>query len=437
MRSTRRGFGRRALSFGLAIFCAITLMSVGFAAWVLSNNASLDSTGGIKTETITDKSVNIVITNADENKVLYDSVEDGVGTGKQNLVFGHLPADNDDAKIGYIQTDGEDGKADNEDLFFTVKGTADNIDKIGELRFEVRVPDSLIKAAGLKIVGYDDESNPIWAYDPAQAFIRLPSFAKDSKGNAIPYITGKYTTDTDGNIANYEFPAKTDSWAGDMTEDASWLDPSVLLTDGAGTATTTDRDGNVYTIKYVTDNHEKLEFELTINFQWGARYLGMNPNYFYDVEERGSIGMDKLVTVAPHTYTTADMNMVNYDLLLLQAVVNGLELEDYLTANTVSESEVYKATGIVLETDQTLEEYINENPDGIKAKLAVLQENIETAIAHLGVGSNPKAPVYAFWIYADVKQFAVVQLCTPRQPYKRPLCVKELAPQVTGGLLQI
>ena len=398
MRSTRRGFGRRALSFGLAIFCAITLMSVGFAAWVLSNNASLDSTGGIKTETITDKSVNIVITNADKNKVLYDSVDDnkqGIGD-PQNLVFGHLSADNGDAKIGFIQTDGEDGKALNEDLSFTVKGTADNIDKIGDLHFEVRVPDSLLTAAGLSRVG------DTWSYDPAKAFIRLPSFAKDSEGHQIPYITGAYTTDGEGNIS-YEFPAKTDNWTGDMTEDASWLDPSALLTTGAGTATTTDRDGNVYTIKYVTDNHEKLEFELTINFQWGARYLGMNPNYFYDVEERGSIGMDKLVTVAPHTYTTADMNMVNYDLLLLQAVVNGLELEDYLTANTVSESEVYKATNIVLETDQTLEEYIASNPNGIKAKLAVLQENIETAIAHLGVGSNPKAPVYAFWIYADVK----------------------------------
>ena len=397
MRSTRRGFGRRALSFGLAIFCAITLMSVGFAAWVLSNNASLDSTGGIKTETITDKSVNIVITNADNNKQLFDSVdESGVGTGPQNLVFGHLPVDHPDANKGFIQTDGEEGSALNEDLFFTVKGNVDNIDKIGELHFQVRVPDSLLTAAGLSRVG------DTWSYDPAKAFIRLPSFAKDSEGHKIPYITGAYTTDGEGNIS-YEFPSKTDNWTGDMTEDASWLDPSALLTTGAGTATTTDRDGNVYTIKYVTDNHEKLEFELTINFQWGARYLGMNPNYFYDVEERGSIGMDKLVTVAPHTYTTADMNMVNYDLLLLQAVVNGLELEDYLTAKTVSESEVYKDTGIVLETDQTLEEYINENPDGIKAKLAVLQENIETAIAHLGVGSNPKAPVYAFWIYADVK----------------------------------
>ena len=396
MRSTRRGFGRRALSFGLAIFCAITLMSVGFAAWVLSNNASLDSTGGIKTETITDKSVNIVITNADKNKVLYDSVDDnkqGIGD-PQNLVFGHLSADNGDAKIGFIQTDGEDGKALNEDLSFTVKGTADNIDKIGDLHFEVRVPDSLLTAAGLSRVG------DTWSYDPAKAFIRLPSFAKDSEGHQIPYITGAYTTDGEGNIS-YEFPAKTDNWTGDMTDDFRWLDPSKLLSEDKGTVI--DGRGNEYTIKYVTDSTDKLEFELEIKFEWGARYLGMNPNYFYDVEERGSIGMDKLVTVAPHTYTTADMNMVNYDLLLLQAVVNGLELEDYLTANTVSESEVYKATGIVLETDQTLEEYINENPDGIKAKLAVLQENIETAIAHLGVGSNPKAPVYAFWIYADVK----------------------------------
>ena len=391
MRSTRRGFGRRALSFGLAIFCAITLMSVGFAAWVLSNNANIDSTGGIKTETITDKSVNIVITNADKNKQLFDSVdESGVGTGPQNLVFGHLPVDNPDANKGFIQTDGEEGSALNEDLFFTVKGTVDNIDKIGELHFQVRVPDSLLTAAGLSRVG------DTWSYDPAKAFIRLPSFARDSEGNQIPYITGAYTTDGDGNI-NYEY-----GWDGSkMTEDVLWVDPSDLLTKGQQEIS--DLDGNKYTIKYVTDRTDKLEFELTINFQWGARYLGMNPNYFYDVEERGSIGMDKLVTVAPHTYTTADMNMVNYDLLLLQAVVNDLELEDYLTENTVSESEVYKATNIVLAEGQTLEDYIKSNPDGIKAKLAILQENIETAIAHLGVGSNPKAPVYAFWIYADVK----------------------------------
>lgn len=394
MRSTRRGFGRRALSFGLAIFCAITLMSVGFAAWVLSNNASLDSTGGIKTETITDKSVNIVITNADKNKQLFDSVdENGLGTGPQNLVFGHLPVDHPDAIKGYIQTDGEEGSALNEDLFFTVKGTADNIDKIGELHFQVRVPDSLLTAAGLSRVG------DTWSYDPAKAFIRLPSFARDSEGNQIPYITGALTAPDGEGKVKYEY-----GWDGtSMTEDFLWINPSELLSRNEGTFV--DERGNEYTIKYVSGRTDKLEFELTIKFEWGARYLGMNPNYFYDVEERKLGEHDQLTsaTDVPNKYTTADMNMVNYDLLLLQAVVNGLELEDYLTENTVSGSEVYKATGIALETDQTLEAYINANPDGIKAKLALLQENIETAIAHLGVGSNPKAPVYAFWIYADVK----------------------------------
>ena len=395
MRSTRRGFGRRALSFGLAIFCAITLMSVGFAAWVLSNNASLDSTGGIKTETITDKSVNIVITNADKNKQLFDSVdESGVGTGPQNLVFGHLPVDNPNANKGFIQTDGEEGSALNEDLFFTVKGTVDNIDKIGELHFQVRVPDSLLAAAGLS--KYADT----WSYDPAKAFIRLPSFARDSLGNQIPYITGALTAPDGEGKVKYEY-----GWDGtSMTEDFLWINPSELLSGNEGTKV--DERGNEYTIKYVSGRTDKLEFELTIKFEWGARYLGMNPNYFYDIEERKLGQHDQLTsaTDVPNKYTTADMNMVNYDLLLLQAVVNGLDLEkeDYLVGKTISESEVYKPTGIEL-NGATLEDYIKSNPDGIKAKLAILQENIETAIAHLGVGSNPKAPVYAFWIYADVK----------------------------------
>ena len=397
MRSTRRGFGRRALSFGLAIFCAITLMSVGFAAWVLSNNANLDSEGGIKTETITDKSVNIVITNADKNKVLYDSVdENGVGTGKQNLVFGHLPVDNPDANKGFIQTDGEDGKADNEDLQFVVKGTVDNVDKIGQLHFHVRVPDSLIAAAGLSKVA------DTWSYDPAKAFIRLPSFARDSQGNQIPYITGTLTApDADGKV-KYEFPAKTDNWTGAMTQDVLWEDPSALLTAGSNTAVITDLDGNKYTIKYVDGRTDKLEFELTVDFYWGARYLGMNPNYFYDANERVAGKHDQLTTDAPNAYNTKDMNLVNYDLLLVQAVINGLNLEDYLTANTIGE-EVYKDTKIVL-GGATLEDYIKSNPDGIKAKLGVLQENIATAIANLGKDADhKKAPLYAFWIYADVK----------------------------------
>ena len=399
MRSTRRGFGRRALSFGLAIFCAITLMSVGFAAWVLSNNANLDSSGGITTETITDKSVNIVITNADKNKVLYDSVdENGVGTGKkQNLVFGHLPVDNPDANKGFIQTDGEDGKADNEDLQFVVKGTVDNVDKIGQLHFQVRVPDSLIAAAGLS--KYADT----WSYDPAKAFIRLPSFARTSDGKQIPYITGTLTApDGDGKV-KYEFPAKTDNWTGAMTEDVLWTDPSALLTSGSGTAVITDLDGNQYTIKYVSGRTDKLEFELTINFQWGARYLGMNPNYFYDVNERVAGKHDQLTTDAPNPYNTTNMDLVNYDLLLVQTIINGLNLEDYLTANNVDATEIYKDTGIVL-GGATLEDYIKSNPDGIKAKLGVLQENIATAIANLGKDADhKKAPLYAFWIYADVK----------------------------------
>jgi hypothetical protein len=73
-----------------------------------------------------------------------------------------------------------------------------------------------------------------------------------------------------------------------------------------------------------------------------------------------------------------------------------------LTANTIGE-EVYKDTNIVL-GGVTLEEYIKSNPDGIKAKLGVLQENIATAIANLGKDADhKKAPLYAFWIYADVK----------------------------------
>ena len=211
MKSTRRGFGRRALSFGLAIFAAITLTAVGFAAWVLSNNANVDAEGGIKTETVTDVSIKIDITNQVDN-VLYDEIDEhGNGVGRQNIVFAPIapPASgegsaNHPANNGQIQND---GLGESEDLTFTVKGTVNNIDKIGVLRFNVRVPESLIAAAGL--------TRPVeggnWTYDPSKAFIQLPSYAMDMDGKPIPYISGELSDPDDEGNVKYLYPQNSDT----------------------------------------------------------------------------------------------------------------------------------------------------------------------------------------------------------------------------------
>ena len=99
------------------------------------------------------------------------------------------------------------------------------------------------------------------------------------------------------------------------------------------------------------------------------------------------------------------MNLVNYDLLLMQSVINGLNIEDYLAERTGSANESYVATGITLGASQSLEDYINDeaNAATIKGSLEKLQRNIKTAIDNFGKTGLPKAPVYEFWIFADVK----------------------------------
>lgn len=428
MKSTRRGFGRRALSLGLAIFCAITLTSVGFAAWVLSNNANLDSEGGIKTETITDISVKIDITNA-YNKVLYDEFDDtgkGIEGTQQNIVFGPLAtpadgatdADKHPSNNGQIQNDGL-GKS--EDLSFTVEGTVDNIDKIGVLRFNVRVPESLITAAGL--TRPTNEEGSTWTYDPSKAFIRLPSYAMDINGKPIPYISGKLSTPDENGKVQYQYPQSDDSstlvvklvegenlvW----TKDVVWNNPSAAL-ENANTSTKIESevtlDGTTFQIMPLVQSNNvvpgNLEFVWTVSFEWGARYLGMHPNYFYDVDERVAGTHDTLTAIEdyPHKYTIADMNLVNYDLLLLQTVINGLDITNYLAAGTINAEKSYIDTGIVLVEEATLEDYIKdvENAATIKSSLEKLQTNIATAITMLGTTGYPNAPIYGFWVYADV-----------------------------------
>ena len=435
MKSTRRGFGRRALSFGLAIFCAITLTSVGFAAWVLSNNANLDSEGGIKTETVTDISVKIDITNA-YNGVLYDELDDtgkGIEGKQQNIVFGPLAkpadgsadADKHPSNKGQIQNDGL-GK--NEDLSFTVKGTVDNIDKIGVLRFNVRVPNSLIAAAGLTRTTNDDGS-VTWSYDPAKAFVRLPSYAMDMSGKPIPYISGTLSTPDENGKVKYEYPQAgvLEGEALVWTQDVVWNNPTVSL-ENATTSTKIESeptlDGTKFEImplvKANTVVAGNLEFVWTVSFDWGARYLGMHPNYFYDVDERVDGKHDTLTDLAdcPHKYTVANMNLVNYDLLLLQAVINGLEITDYLDAREAGmlngEQKSFVDTGIDLiditeqgtqETrKETMDEWITDvsNAAIVKKALEKLQTNISLAIQMLGTTGYPNAPIYGFWVYADV-----------------------------------
>lgn len=57
---TRNSFKRKAIIFGVMIFMSIALISTGFAAWIISTNASKEETGNIKVGVITEKSIEVL-----------------------------------------------------------------------------------------------------------------------------------------------------------------------------------------------------------------------------------------------------------------------------------------------------------------------------------------------------------------------------------------
>ena len=60
MKLTRKSFNRRIFAFGILIFSSISLVSTGFATWVMSKNANTKEEGEIVVGTITDGSISFV-----------------------------------------------------------------------------------------------------------------------------------------------------------------------------------------------------------------------------------------------------------------------------------------------------------------------------------------------------------------------------------------
>lgn len=57
MKLTRKSYNRRVFTFGIVMFLAIALISTGFAAFIMSNNATANEDGTINVGTITDGSI--------------------------------------------------------------------------------------------------------------------------------------------------------------------------------------------------------------------------------------------------------------------------------------------------------------------------------------------------------------------------------------------
>lgn len=127
-RLTKNSYKRKIILFGVLVFMSIALVSTGFAAWVMSTNASNDDiTGNVAVGTVKDASLTIsdVIIKSDAKSFKFE------------------PQDSDNS--GRVRFDSSATEA--ESLKITIEGKISPIEYLGKLNYELVIPESVKKAA--------------------------------------------------------------------------------------------------------------------------------------------------------------------------------------------------------------------------------------------------------------------------------------------------
>lgn len=175
-KTTRKSFSRKAIVAVVSVFLTISLTAVGFASWLISNNASTNGTGNVNASNVSDAILGVTIPNA-------------ANLGKIN--FGPLK-DDTEGNIRFNEKEAEDF----ESLKITVNGTINKFATLKQMEIKIQVPDSVIAAAGYGLK--DGSTNEYEVKSALPQYITLPAGAADEKGNLIdPSKTVVYqATDT-------------------------------------------------------------------------------------------------------------------------------------------------------------------------------------------------------------------------------------------------
>ena len=102
MKVTKGHFNRRALFFGLLLFLAVSLISTGFAAWIMSTGADKQSSSSVNVGTITDGSLEFsdIVLQEGKNEIVFDALmSDQTGDIK-----GSLAKDEKDENLSIVFT---------------------------------------------------------------------------------------------------------------------------------------------------------------------------------------------------------------------------------------------------------------------------------------------------------------------------------------------
>lgn len=345
-RSTRRSFGRRALAFGVAMFAMVTLTAVGFAAWLISSNAQEGANGGIVTEDVKVASIKVTIENKDSSGHLTESKSDAT---LLQIVFAPK-ADKQDGDILQFDKTGDNDSDKPENLTFHANGTIENWDKVGTLSFSVRVPGSVITAAGLTKAG------DVWSYDSTKAYVELPTYAMDKDGNPIPKVSGGVWDNTS------------------MTEAISFE----KISDTGATLSKTV-DGAEVAITAPSDRTLTATFSGTgFAFKWGKRYDNQNPASIANTKNSSWGSLESVVGIEQNKSYTA--NQLFLELLRMNSVINNVNLENLYSDTVVGEASLSSKISALGE-GKTIDDFVKESDSNVVSNyLIALQTKLNTAI---------------------------------------------------------
>lgn len=260
-KTTRKSFSRKAIVAVMSVFLTVSLTAVGFASWLISNNDSKEGTGNVTASDVSDAILGVTINKAED-------------LGKIN--FGPLKNDT----TGTIRYNDAEAEAnDFEALEITVSGSIKKFATLKQMEIIIKVPDSVITAAGYGLKDGSATEYEVKANLPK--YITLPAGAADTNGNLI---------DTSKKV---EYLATN----------------TTVFTSGA-------------------DDTATFSFEVT--FGWGELFQKENPGIYLDKDKESITNLKDLLNIANAENTTA-----NYTVLTAEAK------RDILTAmkKTIAASE--------------------------------------------------------------------------------------------------
>lgn len=232
-KTTRKSFSRKAIVVVMSVFLTVSLTAVGFASWLISNNDSKEGTGNVTASDVSDAILDVTINDSDN-------------LGKIN--FG---PDKNDKKgtIRYNEAETDDCEA----LKITVSGSIKKFATLKQMEIKIKVPDSVITAAGYGLKDGSATEYEVKANLPK--YITLPAGAADTNGNLI-----------------------------DTTKKVEYSATDTVFTSGA-------------------DDTATFSFEVT--FGWGELFQKENPGIYLDKDKESITNLKDLLNIANAENTTA------------------------------------------------------------------------------------------------------------------------------------